>query len=371
MNQENLGNNKSNKKPKLIIFMSIIILILLITIFVVINHFTNPVTKFKKSLESNDITTMRKIYSNIDDYNDKKNIEKIFAQNLSETLDNYINDKLSYEDALNRLEQYDDLKGLKSYADASKKDLESVKKSKDKFLLGKENESNNDILNAIKNYSEVISLDKNNYQIAQDYIKSNSDNFRKSTFNEIDDLISNKDYISANNKLEELKQVFTNDDEIAKKSNEIKEKVKEQQIQEYKENQEVTVENTRIYIQHPTYKALYPDSIEVIIKNHTSKTIKNYNVSILAYDSNNYPLKVQTQYNFGKANYEFIGMAENVNIISGATGGKNYGWSLDENHGISKILALVKDVEYYDGSKWENPYYEYWIEQYKEKPLNN
>lgn len=368
--EENSKKNTNTKKNKLVISMSIIILILLVTIFLIIHHFTNPVTRFKKSLESNDISTMKKIYSDTDNYNDKKDIEKIFVKNLSETLDNYINEKISYEDALNELNQYDDLNGLKYYADASKKDLESIKKSKDKFSSAKEFEANDDILNAIKNYSEVITLDKNNYQIAQEYIKANSDNFRKSAFNEIDKFVSNNDYISANNKLEELKQIF-NDKEITEKITEIKEKVKEQQIQEYKNNQEVTVESARIYVQHPNYKSLYPDSIEVIIKNNTNKTIKNYSISILAYDSNNYPLKVQTQYNFGRATYEFIGLAENANIIAGATGGKDYGWALEEEHKISKLLALVKEVEYYDGSKWENPYYEYWLEQHKEKPLEN
>lgn len=363
MEQE--GNLKKNitKKSKLVISMSIIILILLVTIFLIINHFTNPVTRFKKSLETNDISTMRKIYSNTDNYNDKKNIEKIFAQNLSETLDNYINDKLSYEDALNELKQYDDLKGLKSYADASKKDLESIKKSKDKFLLGKENETNNDILNAIKNYSEVISLDKNNYQIAQDYINANSDNFRESTFNEIDNLISNNDYISANNKLEELKQVFNNNDEITKKSNEIKEKVKEQQIKEYKENQEVTVESVK------TYQAWYSDTtdgISVVIKNNTNKVIKDYSVGLLAYDSNGYPLKIEYD------NYLQLGKQTAANVQPNSTFGKNnYFYIYHEEEKIKTPMACVVKVEYYDGSIWENPYYEYWLEQYKGKPLDN
>lgn len=364
MNKEEiLEKNRNTKKTKLIISMSIIILILLVAIFLIIHYFTNPVIKFKKSLETNDVATMKKIYNNTDDNNDKKNIEKIFVENLSSILDNYIDDKLDYENALNEIEQYNDIKGFSSYVNSSKKDLENIKKSKDTFLLGKDCESNNDILNAIKYYSEVISLDKNNYQIAQNYIITNSDKLKNSTFDEINNLISNNNYISANEKLEELKQVFNNDDEIIKKSNEIKEKVKEQQIQEYKENQEVTVESVK------TYQAWYSDTtdgISVVIKNNTNKVIKDYSVGILAYDSNGYPLEIE--YN----SYLKLGKQTAANVQPNATFGKeNYFYIHYEEEKIKIPIACVVEVEYYDGSTWENPYYEYWLEQYKGKPLEN
>ena len=99
--------------------------------------------------------------------------------------------------------------------------------------------------------------------------------------------------------------------------------------------------------------------IEVIIKNNSSKTIKDYEVAVLAYDTNNYPLEIKPKYNYSGGGFEFTGKADNVNVVAGATRGKDYGWELDASHGLS----------YYDGSTWENPYYSYWIEQYKEKPL--
>ena len=55
--------------------------------------------------------------------------------------------------------------------------------------------------------------------------------------------------------------------------------------------------------------------------------------------------------------------------MPGKTFGDGYGWNLSENHNISKLLACVKEVEYYDGTTWENPLYNSWITKYKEKPL--
>lgn len=363
--EETKVNKKSNKKVILIVLA---IVLVLVAIFAV-DHLNNPVTKFERNLDNANVSELQEIYESTENYDEKKSIEKIFGDKLQGIVDEFINGTKGYETAIEEIDRYKEFDGFFNDIKSAKEDIEKVKASKDKFGEAQNYENDGKILEAIKTYGEVIELDKNNYKVAQDYIKENKEKLKKQTLTEIDTLIANNDYITANQKINELQEVITNDDSITQKSNEIKDKAKQQEIEKYKNEQEVTVESTGILIQHDEYKALYPDMIEVIIKNHTNKTIKDYELAILAYDSNNYPLKIQPKYNYRGGAFEFTGQAENVNIIAGATGGKDYGWELDQDHGISKVLAIVKNVTYYDGTTWENPYYTYWIEQYKEKPL--
>lgn len=47
----------------------------------------------------------------------------------------------------------------------------------------------------------------------------------------------------------------------------------------------------------------------------TEKTIKDYTLSILGYDENNFQVKILPQYSFGGKSYEFTGNVKAVNII--------------------------------------------------------
>ena len=132
----------------------------------------------------------------------------------------------------------------------------------------------------------------------------------------------------------------------------------------------VIVESAKIVVRDAELKALYPDVIQVIVKNISEKTIKNMKVSCLGYDKNGYPVKIKTQFSLSGGDYELVGNAEDANIIAGGKFGENRGWALEDQSDVSKVLACVKSATFYDGTTWDNPYYEYWIEQYKDKPIN-
>ena len=363
-------DNKKNlsKKSIIIIFTVCIIFALLITSVILIIYFTNPVRKFKSNLESMNIEAANEIYSNTTKYTYKKDMKEAVNKELNNILNSFIDEKVDYTYSKEKLESLKKLSNLNETINETINDLEKIKESKDYFSKAKELEQTN-LVEAYKNYTKVIEKDKNNYIIAQEFIKNNTNNVKDTVISDVNNLIKNNDYIGAKEKLSDLNEYIKNDTTITNKLSEIEEMSTKQKIEKYKNEQEVTVVSTRILVQSSQYKSLYPDMIEVVIKNNTSKTIKDYQVSILGYDSNNYPLIIKKQFGFFN-DYEFIGNGEGVNIMPNDTFGYNKGYSLAEDHGISKTIALVKNVTYYDGSTWENPYYPYWLEEYKEKPLH-
>jgi hypothetical protein len=131
----------------------------------------------------------------------------------------------------------------------------------------------------------------------------------------------------------------------------------------------VTVESVKIIEQSKDHKILYPDMVEVIIKNNHTETIRNYTVALMGFDKNGYPLKIEWNIDFSGGDYIRLGSAEDANVIPGATAGKDKGFGIDESHGIHYILAEIYEVEFYDGKVWENPNFDYWADKFAEKPL--
>lgn len=356
-----MDENKTKKLfSKKYIFI-LISLIIIIGVIIFLSLYNTDVNRFKRNLEDYNISELKEIYKSTVSYDEKKKIENIFVDKLNEILEEFATNKKSYEEVYEEIEKYSEFSNLENKTTTAKNQLEEIKTSKDYFFKGQNAEKNNSIFEAITNYLQVIELDKENYEIAKKYINNNKNNLKNSTLLEVDQLINSEDYINANLKLELLNKIFVDDKEINNKISTIKDKAKKQEVEKLKTEQEVVV------LSATKHKEWYSDTlsgIRVIVQNNTEKVVKSYIVSVLAYDSSNYPLKIE--YN----DYEKIFKSDGANIQSGATHGKdNYCDIYYEVEKISSALACVKEVEYYDGSTWENPYYEYWLEEYKEKPL--
>ncbi len=182
-----------------------------------------------------------------------------------------------------------------------------------------------------------------------------------------------EEYLKLQDTIAELEQ----DNKELREELELRSKVEKEDIREElpdieEENNDenlVSVENVRILEQSEKHKTLYPDMVEVIIKNNSVETIRNYKVGILGYDKNGYPVKIKGRFDFSGGSYELIGSGDDANILSGETGGKNYGWQLSDPHNIHYILANIIEVAFYDGKTWRNPNYNNWRNKYIEKPL--
>lgn len=93
---------------------------------------------------------------------------------------------------------------------------------------------------------------------------------------------------------------------------------------------------------------------------------KDFEIGLLAYDKDGYPL------NIGYNGVLFKGNANACNIQPEETYGSDQYWNLSLGQGadIDTVIGCVERCTYYDDSTWENPYYQYWLDEHKEKPLN-
>ncbi len=188
---------------------------------------------------------------------------------------------------------------------------------------------------------------------------------------EVEQLASSKEYDKLLSLLSDALTILPNDSDFTSKQigyTKINEKIKaaerKQKIAELIKSQEVSVEKISTFTDW-----LDGTNISIVVRNNTKKVVKKFSISWMGFDSAGYPVKT------GWLSPDFVqdGNAEN-NIQPGQSFGSGYGWALtggfDKEVNAKKFLACVKEVEYYDGTTWTNPYYEVWLEEYKEKPYH-
>lgn len=337
----------------------------IIIMAVIILYLNNPVIAYENDIRNNKFSEASTLYSRKIS-NNKKDEQKIldFLNNeVTDIKQKFINQKISYDKANRELSVINQT-GLIDNVSKISEFIDTLNSSRLAFKKGEEYFKNNDIENALKSYKDVIK-DDSNYSLASKKISDLTFTYKTKILKDAEDSASKKDYKKAVDILTTASQILDKDTDIeAKKATYLT-----QFVSKLQSEQQVIVLNANVVSQSSEWKTLYPDMLQSIIKNNSSKTIKDIKVGWLGYDSNKYPVKIKLQFSGIDTDYEFIGNGENVNILSGATFGDRNGWNLDENHGLSKVLACVKTVTYYDGTIWDNPYYQYWLEQYKDKPL--
>ncbi len=360
---EMIGKFRPLINKKNILALCLVLVIILAVAF----YLNNPVSKFKSYIRNNNYIEANNLYyDKIKGKTDKeKQIISFLRDEIIKIKKSFTDERMNYKDAKKRLETIRNTCLINSDTNEVIDFVNNLNNSRSAYKKAEEHLKNNDIVNALKEYKKVIEDDKN-FAKAQEQISNNEKKYKERVLKLAKDSANVKDYDKSIKLLKEAKSVLPDDSDINAKLSVYESQLQEKLIAE----QLVVVESAKITVQDATYKSIYPDMIQVIVKNTSDKTIKEMKVGCLGYDKNGYPLKIKPHFDFSGGGYEFVGNASDVNIVAGGRFGQDVGWELDTSHGISKVLACIKSATFYDGTAWENPYYETWIEQYKEKPLN-
>ena len=145
------------------------------------------------------------------------------------------------------------------------------------------------------------------------------------------------------------------------------ETVSDEELKKSLANEPMTVESKKYVVQSEDSKSLYPDMLQVTIKNNTESDIKDAVVAFAAWDENGLPVRIRGYMDYDDPTYISEVMYSDINLIGGAVYGEGRGLSLDENLGIKKFEAMVVSYETFEGEKWENPNYELFQELYEDK----
>ncbi len=137
------------------------------------------------------------------------------------------------------------------------------------------------------------------------------------------------------------------------------------------QSQDVVITETRYTVQDAQYKSLYPDLLQVILKNNTDKDIKDVIVAYVAWDENNLPSKIEGSMDFSGGSYVKEVNFGDINLVPGSTFGEDSGYGISETTKITSFKAIPISYVTFDGTTWTNPYYDEFKSLYEGKKYSD
>lgn len=126
----------------------------------------------------------------------------------------------------------------------------------------------------------------------------------------------------------------------------------------------------KIITQDPEFKGLYPDLFSVTVLNNTEVDIRDYVVAVMAWDSNDLPIKLEAQFSLRDGEYIVPVNSQDVNLIPGGTHGEESGLPLDESmKDLTVLKAVILNYTDFDGVTIYNEAAEAFLEAIEGKTL--
>ncbi|MCT4565355.1 MAG: DUF5780 domain-containing protein [Maledivibacter sp.] len=373
-NQKEIDNNIKGKNEivlshKKIIILSLAGLFIVGGIFFSIKFITNPVNKFVNAVKDSKYTEAISLYNEKikGDLEKENEIEKKLKNQIEEILNDFKTKEVGYDESILALESIKKTKLLVSETDKGLKEVKELHTSRVAYKKGLKFKEAKKYGDAVSELNKVIEAD-GDYGNAQEEIKSIIGEYKTDIVNQIEASGKSKNYEKALKIIKEALLIIPNDADLlvkeatyTKLNDEKKAEEHRVKMEELKSNQEVEVISTRQYTD-----SINTNFIAVKVRNNTSnKRVKSYTIGFMAFDADGLPVKV------GLVGENFVGRGRaDQNILPNKVKDSGGGWYLD-NHNIKTLIACINEVEYYENNeKWENPYYDVWLEEYKEKPLH-
>ncbi len=291
-------------------------------------------------------------------------LEKTIKTEIDGKKERYLEEGGTFKDFKNEVKKYlkYNNKTITDLTDAANKEMSTLIQSRAAYQRAEESKGKKEYYDALVNYSKVAETDSK-YSDAQSKMEEITPLYKEEVMGKIEKIIKDKDYDQAVKELETLKK-YCADSDVESRLKEIKEQKaaydeeqKQIKMQQFKDSQEVEVISAEA-INEGYYLRIM--KAQIVLKNNSDKVAKDVSVSILCYDDNGYPVRV---------GYSFLGDHENLayanyttcNIQPGGTYGSE--WVVDIPDQCRKVKACVKSVTYVNGLVWQNPYYDYWLEE--------
>ena len=314
----NVNKQKKGISKKIIGIIGICAIVIICFIGILI--YTRPINKFHRYISKKNYDAALQLAQ--EKLPDSDEITKIIDTQADDIFNQFLAKKMDYDKAKAEITKLKAFKvNIKKFDDYLSK-MNNLHLSRDSFQIAQDNESKKDYMNAIKQYKKVIEDDTDNYNIAQDKIGELTSKLKDQALKDASAAAKKHEYVKAMNILSDVITITGSDEKVKSVKSKYYEQNEKYQLKQAKLKMKRLKKKQKVYVVDGSArknirasgneKILYPDMLEALVKNNCKKTVKNYEISFLAWDKNKYPVIIYMKYDHD-GDYEQICTGDNVN----------------------------------------------------------